>query len=59
LEIERCSVAGLPFGRLGEAMRKGSGRSAATASATVAKLSSTYCAQRLIDSRGLPAAGAP
>lgn len=38
----------------GEAMRKGSVRSAATASFTVAKVSSTYCAHAVIESPGLP-----
>jgi hypothetical protein len=37
----------------------GSRPSASTASATVAKLSSAYCAQAVIDSAGQPAAGLP
>jgi hypothetical protein len=58
-EIDRCRVDFEPFGRLGARMTNGSPRSASTASATVAWLSRTYCAQAEIDSRGFPATGLP
>ncbi|MNT16973.1 hypothetical protein D3C72_1521000 [compost metagenome] len=48
-EIDRCSVASrFSPGTLSVTMVKGSFSSAATASSTVAKLSSTYCAQAAI-----------
>ena len=52
-EIARCNCAGDPFGMEGASSANGSWRKASTASATVAKLSSTYCAHRLLVDRAV------
>lgn len=44
-DTDRCSVAAEPLGSLGATMCKGLAFRDSTVSATVAKLSSTYCAQ--------------
>src|SRR5262245_35498994 len=55
-EIARCTEPASPVSKVGGPRRNGSIRKASTASATVAKLSSTYCGQALIESMGLPSA---
>src|SRR5262245_46589472 len=55
-EIARCTTPASQLGKVGPPRRNGSSRRASTASATVAKLSSTYCGQALIESMGLPSA---
>ena len=52
-DMDRCSVVSrFSPGTLSDTMVKGSASSAVTASCTVAKLSSTYCAQAAIVSPG-------
>src|SRR5262245_20467683 len=48
-EIARCTEPASPVGKVGAPRRNGSIRKASTASATVAKLSSTHCGQALIE----------